>query len=294
MHHFMNEKELILFCDESISKGHFYSNFYGGVLVPATRYQKITQRLLALRDSLGISDEIKWVKCTAQRLSAYAQIIDTFFDEVIQGHLKVRIMFRQNARKPRNLTEEHADKEYFLLYYQFIKHAFDFHRHTSEHKKVRLRLYFDQFPDTRAVRDEFKQYLLRLDSRHFIASPISISPEDITEVVSHNHIILQCLDVVLGAMAFRLNNLHKEKPPGSRRRGKRTIAKEALYTHILSRIREIKPRFNIGMSTRGTEQYPDYRDLPYAHWAFTPKDFDFDHSLTKKGERQKNSPTEPT
>ncbi len=33
-------------------------------------------------------------------------------------------MFRQNAQVPQNLTREHEENEYFLLYYQFIKHAF--------------------------------------------------------------------------------------------------------------------------------------------------------------------------
>ena len=39
---------------------------------------------------------------------------------------------------------------------------------------------------------------------------------------------MQCLDIVLGAMAFRLNDMHKEKRPDTNRRGKRTIAKEKL------------------------------------------------------------------
>ncbi len=53
----------------------------------------------------------------------------------------------------------------------------------------------------------------------------------------------------LGAMAFRLNDKHLVKPPGQVRRGKRTIAKEKLYKHILGRIRQLYPNFNIGEST---------------------------------------------
>lgn len=47
-----------------------------------------------------------------------------FFEFVKANKIKVRIMFRQNAQVPQNLTREHEENEYFLLYYQFIKHAF--------------------------------------------------------------------------------------------------------------------------------------------------------------------------
>jgi len=58
-------------------------------------------------------------------------------------------------------------------------------------------------------------------------------PEDqIAEVKSHNHVLLQCVDIVLGAIQFRLNDLHKVTPEGKWRRGKRTIAKEKLYKMI--------------------------------------------------------------
>lgn len=34
------------------------------------------------------------------------------------------------------------------------------------------------------------------------------------------------MDIILGAMNFKLNNMDKEKMPDSNRRGKRTIAKK--------------------------------------------------------------------
>jgi hypothetical protein len=60
------------------------------------------------------------------------------------------------------------------------------------------------------------------------------------------------MDIILGAMAFRLNDLHKEKLDGSNKRGKRTIAKENLYKYILAEIRSFYPNFNIGITTGKT------------------------------------------
>ena len=102
---------------------------------------------------------------------------------------------------------------------------------------------------------------------------LHIRDGDIAEVCSHDHVLLQCTDIVLGAMFFRLNKLHLEKPEGSRVRGKRTIAKEHLYQHINARIREILPYFNIGISTGSRNYQNAYWELPYSHWKFVPKWF---------------------
>ncbi len=91
---------------------------------------------------------------------------------------------------------------------------------------------------------------------------------------------MQCLDIVLGSMAFRLNDMHKEKPEGQKRRGKKTIAKEKLYKHINKYIREIKPGFNIGIST-GTNSGFDKWEHPYRHWKFTSANVEIDEKLYK-------------
>ena len=91
---------------------------------------------------------------------------------------------------------------------------------------------------------------------------------------------MQFLDVVLGSMQFRLNNMHLEKPEGKKRRGKRTIAKEKLYNYINKRIREMRPHFNIGIST-GTNELDDRWNHPYRHWCFTANEFEIDVSKHK-------------
>ena len=108
-------------------------------------------------------------------------------------------------------------------------------------------------------------------------------PEDqIAEVKSHNHVLLQCVDIVLGAIQFRLNDLHKVKPEGSRTRGKRTIAKEKLYKHINRRIRNIYPNFNIGITTGTKGDESSYWGHPYRHWLFIPSSHKKNDAKTKK------------
>lgn len=110
---------------------------------------------------------------------------------------------------------------------------------------------------------------------------LSIAYDQIAEIESHRHNILQCLDIVLGSMSFRLNDKHKEKPEGSRKRGKRTIAKEKLYQHINRRIRQLYPYFNIGISTGLKDGKANRWHHPYRHWLFIPKHSKFDMSKSK-------------
>lgn len=208
-------------------------------------------------------------------------LMTLFMDEVQAGRVRVRIMFRQNARKPRGLTPMQVEQAYFILYYQFIKHAFGFADMPPHTSPVRLRVYFDQFPDTGEQVARFKGYMLGLNaSPSFRDARMTIAEGDLTEVRSHEHVLLQCLDIVLGAMAFRLNDLHKAVPKGARRRGKRTVAKHKLYDHLRARICEMHPNFNVGITTGGG---PAGRwAQPYRHWAFVPTDHEYDKTLTKR------------
>ena len=113
---------------------------------------------------------------------------------------------------------------------------------------------------------------------------IRIKKEDILEVYSKKNLPLQILDLVLGAICFRLNDKHKLKSEGAKRRGKRTILKEKLYKHIYFRISQIRRGFNVGTST-GFSAPIEIWTMPYRHWSFVPKMVEVDHRRTKKGRK---------
>lgn len=273
-------KEYFLWCDESDRKGKFYSNFYGGVLVASDDLLFVYNALVKACRKMNFKDEIKWNKVSAPYLTKYKAVMDSFFDLIKQNRIKVRIMFSQNAFVPLNLTERHRDEEFFILYYHFIKHAFGF-GYVENVEEVFIRIYFDYLPDTLAKRQAFKEYIKGLQSnREFQMAKIKIRKQDIAEVDSKKHLLLQMMDVVLGSMCFRLNNKHRDLPEGKKRRGKKTIAKEKLYKHIVAKIREIKPGFNIGMNT-GIEIKSDYWHHAYRHWCFKPKEYQIDNELFK-------------
>jgi len=275
------KKQYLIYADESHRKGKYFSNFYGGALVNYVELEKINNKLNAKKEELGLFNEVKWIKVTEQYLDKYLKLIDYFFEFIKSNKIKIRIMFRQNALVPQDLTREHEEKEYFLLYYQFIKHAFGIDYCNSNEKcQIVLKLYFDKLPDTKRKNKEFKGHIYALNDL-FCVNNIHIYNEDIVEVDSRNHVILQCMDIILGAINFKLNNMDKEKISGTNRRGKRTIAKEKLYKKILKNIREIYPNFNIGMSTSARGDFSNNWKDPYRHWCFKSKNSIFDSTLTK-------------
>ena len=103
---------------------------------------------------------------------------------------------------------------------------------------------------------------------------IKIRPDDIAEINSKKHTIQQCMDIVLGAMAFVLNKKHLETAPGTNERGKRTIAKEKLFNHIIELIKESNgcEVFCI-CETTPSKSPKDYWITPYRHWKFLPAEF---------------------
>lgn len=281
------EKEYIIFCDESDKYGKYFSNFYGGVIVGSSQYQRITSRLNLIKKEQNLFGEIKWSKVTGQYLEKYKVVISSFFEELKLGNIKVRIMFTHNLNVANKISSQQREIEYFLLYYQFIKHAFGLRFIPRQNEGTRLRLYFDVLPDKSEKAEQFKGYLLGLQKNPwFRDANIILSKGEIAEVDSHKHSLLQCLDIILGSMAFRLNEKHIEKLPGTKIRGNRTIAKEELYKHILKEIRILIPNFNIGVSTSFKSNLSKRWSMSYMHWIFKSKESEKDYNFSKRRNRK--------
>lgn len=277
----MASKEYFIWCDESIKKGEFYSNFYGGILIQSKDLRFVIAALTKIVDEIKITEEIKWGKVDGVKLKAFIALMDVFFKLVKTNKIKVRIMFKQNAIVAKNLKQEQTESEFFILYYQFIKHAFGLQYSNKTNSPINIRVQVDNLPDTISKAQQFKDYIKGLErTKSFIDAKIKFRKEDIVEIDSKLHLPLQFLDVVLGSMQFRLNNKHKEKPIGKKRRGKRTIAKEKLYNYINKNIREIRKGFNVGIST-GIETIDDRWNHAYRHWSFVPRDSEIDEALYK-------------
>lgn len=264
--------EYIIYSDESEKRGHYFSNFYGGTLVRATNVLEVNEALGVLKHQHFGESEAKWTKVTEAYLPRYLDLIRRYFAFVREGKLKVRVMFTQNLNVPTGLSREQVRIEYNLLYYQFIKHAFGLQYIDDPGDRHVVRLYVDDLPVNAEQKETFKAHISGLSMNSKFAARGVVFPKDqIAEVDSHRHVIMQCNDLVLGAMAFRLNKRHLQKGEGQSRRGGRTMAKDALYREIATQVRAIRPAFNIGISTGIGMGGPASRwHDPYRHWLFVP------------------------
>lgn len=196
--------------------------------------------------------------------------------------MKIRIMFTQNRNLP-ILEEYQIGNDYFMLYYQFIKHAFGLQFAVPEGGTASAAVLLDDVPHDAEKFRQFKEYLSSLSAfPKWARAGFSISYEDIADVDSKKHNILQALDVVLGGMQSRLNEKHTRPHPPAKRRGKRTKAKAKVYDTIKGRVRALYPNFNVGVSTATWEGLHMRHHHPYRHWLFVPSNATLDPSRTKK------------
>jgi hypothetical protein len=291
----MPKRHFILYCDESDKKGAHYSNFYGGALVDSNEREGIEKLLHTEKARLNLHKEIKWQYITENYKQKYIDFMNLYFDLVENNRVKVRVMFTHNQFIPRQLTDEHVDNEYFILYYYFIMHAFGFQYGNSQLlDTIFVSLYLDQIPHSANKIEEFKNFIVGMNSKkQFVDARVRINRADISNVDSRDHVLLQGLDIILGAMNFRLNERHKEKPKGSRRRGRRTIAKEQVYKYLNERIQRIYPRFNIGVSTAAVPTSCRWTH-PYRHWCFEPSAKEKNKNFVAKNPKKRKAPPAPT
>lgn len=277
--------------DESDKEGEYYSNFYGGILIKSTDVECVLDMMRVFIEENNLNEEIKWQKANAFNLDKYKKVVDFIFDLLENNLVKIRIFFHNNQYIPMGLTKEHRRKEYSMLYYQFIKHAFGLKYSNKTGNPVFLKIMLDDMPLKGEDKAEFIDYIQRLNfDEGFKRANIHIRRRDIGEVNSKEHLPLQMMDLILGSICFRLNNKHKVIDPQTGKRGNRTIAKEKLYKYINAKIRELKPGFNIGEST-GISSIEDRWDYPYMHWSFKPSSSVRDYSKSKN---KKDSPSKPT
>lgn len=268
--------EYIIYCDESVSDGKHFTDFFGGVLVRNTDYDIIRGALNAKKQELNLKGEIKWIKVTENYLNKYRQMMDLFFSFIKENRLKVRIMFREASQTPSNLSPEQVHNRYSLLYYQFVKNAFGLIYHDGPPKApIYLRLFFDEIPYPLDQRDAFKAHIFSLQRNpRFRKAHLKIRMDDVVEINSDRHSIQQCMDIVLGSISFMLNRKNEVVPEGATQRGRRTIAKEKLFYHILQLILESDGIEFFDISKTTPIVIPrDFWAMPYRHWKFTTPEF---------------------
>lgn len=265
----MPPREYILYADESEEKGAYFSNFYGGLLISSRDRDAVVSLLEAEKSRLNLHGEVKWQKVTLNYLNKYLDLSSLFFKLVRDGTLRLRILFTDNSNMPASLVNQKFHQRYLRLYLHFVEQAFDLEFRLPNDEPVRLRLMLDELPVSTADKRSFRQQLYKLNGGPaFRGGNVLVFPDAIGEVDSRNHVLLQCLDIVLGAMQSRLN------AGGIQKSGKRSVAKQQLSAHILTLVKSIHPDFHMDVTTPVPADQSWLN--PYRHRLFAPDDIPID------------------
>ncbi len=269
----MTPREFILYADESIEKGALFSNFYGGLLISSRDRGGVVSALEAEKVRLNLHGEVKWQRVTLNYLDKYRSLASVFFNFVRDGRIKVRILFTDNSLTPRSMKSLNFKERYLLLYLAFIEHAFDVRYRTPRNNPARFRFLLDELPVPVEDKRDFRQQIYKLNSSPaFQDGNVRVFPGAVGEVDSRDHVLLQGLDIVLGAMQSRMN---VGVPNPSAPLGKRSAAKNQLSAHILSQVRTIHPGFCMEETTPAASGKGWFS--PYRHCLYGPDGFEADH-----------------
>lgn len=252
----------MIICDESTRKGHNFSYFYGGAIINESKYQKLSDILTNFKDRFGLN-ELKRTKISEANYKFYIEVLDLFFTFVRSGDIKVRIMFSPNNQLMTNIP--HSQNETFIKFYEvFIKDAFSIFYAKED---IRLRLIFDDLPETKEQCRKFKDHLIEKinSNENPLANKVYIKEEDIEEVDSQKHIILQCVDIIVGLVDFCLNTTKKEI-----KESKRAQSKYKVWEKIYGFIVEMNPNFIIKETTRPVYSNKGWKDK-YKHFVYHQK-----------------------
>ena len=69
-----------------------------------------------------------------------------------------------------------------------------------------IKIAIDKLPNTKEQNDLFKEYIYNMQNLpEFQIGHVVIRREDITDVDSKQHVVLQGMDIILGSIQFKLN-----------------------------------------------------------------------------------------
>jgi len=206
-----------VFIDESSQTGHRYL-VLGGIIIPSNLTEEFVRRLSERRLPELPQGEMKWGKVSRLKLPAYKRVIDFFFTdefrEVVHFHSLVVDMTKHNNHKFNAGNREIGfNKEVFQLACKF-----------SRLYPVRLNIYPDERKTDQKL-DELKLMLNRHVNKKVPGRDWPFRRVQFRD--SKKTLVLQLVDTLTGAIAFRLNG-HSDRSDAS-------PSKKDLCNHILAR-----------------------------------------------------------
>lgn len=181
-----------VYCDESCHLQYDKSDVMvlGAVWCPLDKTQEIAERIREIKAKHGLpsSFEIKWNKVSSGKEQFYLDVMDYFFDDD-DLHFRVLVALEKLKLQHENYNQTHDDW-YYKMYFTMLKVILD--------PNCCYRIYLD-VKDTKGGKKVRKLHDVLVNSIYDFSREII---ERVQLVRSHEVVILQLADLLIGAVAY--------------------------------------------------------------------------------------------
>lgn len=202
-----------IYCDESchLENDHLRAMVLGAVWCPASHRQMLAKQIKDLKASFGLPAhfEIKWVKVSPGLVSFYQALLDLFFDEPML-HFRGLVVPDKQALDHARFAQDH-DEFYYKQWYTLLNRLID--------PSKGYRIFLD-IKDTKGQVKVNKLHEVLCNANYDFDRNVI---ESVELVHSHDVLLLQLADLLIGALSYFHRGLH-DSP-----------AKLALVAHVRHR-----------------------------------------------------------
>ncbi|GHT34922.1 hypothetical protein FACS189434_11910 [Bacteroidia bacterium] len=185
------EKTFNIYCDESchLENDHKAFMFLGSISSAYNQVRLHTEKINELKKKHNFYAEIKWSKVSRSKFHFYSELIDYFF----ATDLKFRVIGVKKSKINNSEFGQAFDDFYYKMYYQLLIHQID--------SRYSYNVYLD-IKDTLSARKVHKL-------KEILSTKYGIF-RNVQNIRSHESILMQCADFLMGAISYYKNNDEKK------------------------------------------------------------------------------------
>lgn len=182
-------KTFNIYCDESchIENDHKRFMFLGSVSCAYNQVKRHTERINELKDKHKFNAEIKWSNVSKSKLRFYEELIDYFFDT----DLKFRTVGVEKSTINYEAYGKTYDEFYYTIYYYLLNKV---------DPEYNYNVYLDIKDSLSANKVNKLKEILNIKLGVF---------RNVQNIRSHESILMQLSDFIMGAISYQHNNLEK-------------------------------------------------------------------------------------
>jgi hypothetical protein len=184
-------KTFNIYCDESCHIEHDHKKFMllGAVSSAYNEVKRHTERIKDLKDKHAFYAEIKWSNVSKSQYHFYRELIDYFFDT----DLRFRSVIIDKTKIRNDKFGQDYNTFYYKMYYYLLNH--------NKNTQYAYNVYLD-------IKDDLSSQKVN-ELKRILNTQFGVF-RNVQNIRSHESLILQLTDLLMGALSYNLNDKDKK------------------------------------------------------------------------------------